>query len=66
MWNDNVGLHGIPPEWETALETSDISKEEVAKNGSAILNVLKFHFNGIDNLLDSIPSNSLTDSDDGS
>lgn len=51
-------LSKIPPEWKTALESSDISKEEMDKNGSALIDVLRFHFNGIDNLLDSIPSNS--------
>lgn len=57
-----IGINGIPPEWETILESSDITKEEVVQNGSALINVLKFHFNGIDNLLDSIPNNSLSES----
>ena len=30
----------------------DITKEEVVQNGSALIDVLRFHFNGIDNLLD--------------
>ena len=60
-----LGISGIPPEWQTVLESSDISKEEMDKNESALLEVLKFHFNGIDNLLDTIPSNSLSDGKEG-
>lgn len=47
------------------LESSDITKEEVVQNGSALIDVLKFHFNGIDNLLDSIPSQSHYSSGEG-
>lgn len=56
-----TGLTGLPPDWQTVLETSDISKEEVVQNGSAIVDVLRFHFNGVDNLFDSIPRASLSD-----
>lgn len=54
-----VGLSGLPPEWESVLKTSDISKEEVVQNGPALVDVLRFHFNGVDNLFDSIPRSSL-------
>lgn len=47
------------------LESSDITKEEVVQNGSALIDVLRFHFNGIDNLLDSIPNNSLSEKGEG-
>ena len=43
------------------LKTSDIPKEEVVQNGSAMVDVLRFHFNGVDNLFDSIPRSSLSD-----
>ena len=56
-----VGLSGLPPEWESVLKTSDIPKEEVVQNGSAMVDVLRFHFNGVDNLFDSIPRSSLSD-----
>lgn len=60
-----VGINGIPPEWKTVLESSDITKEEVVQNGTALIDVLRFHFNGIDNLLDSIPNNSLSEKGEG-
>ena len=60
-----IGINGIPPEWKTVLESSDITKEEVVQNGSALIDVLRFHFNGIDNLLDSIPNNSLSEKGEG-
>lgn len=56
-----TGLTGLPSDWQAVLETSDISKEEVVQNGSAIVDVLRFHFNGVDNLFDSIPRASLSD-----
>lgn len=54
-----IGLSGLPAAWEEVLKTSDISKEEVVQNGTALLDVLRFHFNGVDNKFDSIPYNSL-------
>ena len=49
----------MPAAWEEVLKTYDISKEEVVQNGTALLDVLRFHFNGVDNKFDSIPYNSL-------
>lgn len=54
-----IGLSGLPAEWEEVLKTSDISKEEIVQNGTALVDVLRFHFNGVDNMFDSIPNNSL-------
>lgn len=54
-----IGLSGLPAAWEEVLKTSDISKEEIVQNGTALLDVLRFHFNGVDNKFDSIPYNSL-------
>ncbi|KAK8831128.1 hypothetical protein WA577_003299 [Blastocystis sp. JDR] len=59
--HSKTGLSGLPPEWESVLKTSDIPKEEVVQNGSAMVDVLRFHFNGVDNLFDSIPRSSLSD-----
>ena len=43
------------------LQAANITKEEVVQNGSALLDVLRFHFNGVDNRLDCIPHSSLSD-----
>ena len=57
----DIGLSGIPREWEEVLKAANITKEEMLQNGSALLDVLRFHFNGVDNRLDSIPRVSLSE-----
>ncbi|KAK8815971.1 hypothetical protein WA538_005090, partial [Blastocystis sp. DL] len=59
--NAPMGLSGIPSEWVVMLQAANITKEEVVQNGSALLDVLRFHFNGVDNRLDCIPHSSLSD-----
>ena len=38
------GLSGLPDEWRALLESSDITKDEVIKNGDAIINALVYQF----------------------
>ena len=63
LWK--VGITGLPPEWELQLKDSNILKEDVVQNGDAMLDVLRFHFNGYENRFDSIPRPSLDKEEDG-
>ena len=38
-----------------------MTKKEIIQNGTALLDILRFHFNGIDNSIDSIPRASLSE-----
>lgn len=40
----SVGLSGLPDEWRALLESSDITKDEVIKNGDAVINALVYQF----------------------
>ena len=39
-----AGLSGLPDEWRKLLESSDITKDEVIKNGDAVINALAYQF----------------------
>jgi len=41
-FDSETGFDGLPPEWETTLKTSGITKGDVVKNHEAVLDVLKF------------------------
>ena len=42
--NSPCGLSGLPDEWRALLESSDITKDEVIKNGDAVINALAYQF----------------------
>ena len=44
--HSSTGFKGLPTEWRTLLKASDISKDEVASNPQAVLDVLQFQFHG--------------------
>lgn len=52
-------MSGLPTEWAKTLCESDLTQDDIVQNGTALLDVLRFHFNGVDNLIDSIPQLSL-------
>ena len=37
-------MSGLPDEWRALLESSDITKDEVIKNGDAVINALAYQF----------------------
>mmetsp|Transcript_68713 Transcript_68713/g.100604 ORF Transcript_68713/g.100604 Transcript_68713/m.100604 type:complete len:527 (+) Transcript_68713:24-1604(+) len=41
--SSGTGFIGLPPGWEQALKDANISKEEVALHGPAIIDILRFH-----------------------
>jgi len=42
-FNSATGFSGLPPEWETLLKASGISKNEVTSNPEEVIKVLEFH-----------------------
>lgn len=41
--SDSGAFTGLPREWKSLLESSNISKEEMSKNPQAVLDVLEFY-----------------------
>lgn len=41
-----TGFRGLPPQWDAMLSVSGITKEQVASNPQAVLDVLTFHMEG--------------------
>ena len=37
-------MSGLPDEWRALLESSDITNDEVIKNGDAVINALAYQF----------------------
>jgi len=44
-FNTQTGFSGLPPEWESMLKNSGISKDEVKENPDEVLQVLEFQSN---------------------
>jgi len=44
--DSELGLKGLPQEWEVLLKASGISKEDVTTNPEDVLDVLRFHMDG--------------------
>jgi len=42
----DLGFKGLPKEWETVLQASGITKQDVQDNPEEVLDVLRFHFEG--------------------
>lgn len=59
--NSPCGFVGLPPEWEQALFSSNITKDDVVQNGTAVLNVLKYHFTETEGYSQELDSASLND-----
>jgi len=45
-FNSETGFSGLPPEWDALLKSSDISKEDVINNSTAVISALEFYENG--------------------
>eukprot|EP01097_Dermamoeba_algensis_P002055 TRINITY_DN1819_c0_g1_i1.p1 TRINITY_DN1819_c0_g1~~TRINITY_DN1819_c0_g1_i1.p1 ORF type:complete len:481 (+),score=95.68 TRINITY_DN1819_c0_g1_i1:68-1510(+) len=43
-FNSATGFVGLPPEWESRLKGSGLSKEEIVKNSEDVLKILEFTF----------------------
>jgi hypothetical protein len=43
---NHVIEQGLPPEWRAMLDSSGITRAEVAANPQAVLDVLQFHMEG--------------------
>lgn len=44
--NSPTGFMGLPPQWESALKSSGISREQVSAHPQEVLDVLQFHMEG--------------------